>query len=312
MNREALDRVVTKRAGERVAVLMGGCSAEREISLLSGHAVLAALRERGINAIGIDVDENLPLQLREQDVERVFNVLHGRGGEDGQLQGMLEMMDIPYTGSGVLASALAMDKVRTKQLWACLGLPTPSGCVLDADTDWNALVHEHGELVVKPVHEGSSIGMAMVSNADALRNAWEKARQFDSAVMAEKRIKGAEFTVTILQGEVLPIIELSTDREFYDYEAKYVASDTRYICPANLSEAQREEVSELSGKAFDALGCTGWGRVDLMQDTDGSFYLLEVNTVPGMTDHSLVPIAASEAGLDFGDLVLRILYGDQS
>ena len=312
MKRADLDRVVNDLQHEKVAVLMGGRSAERAISLLSGDAVLRALRERGVNAIGIDVSEDRALQLREQNVDRVFNILHGRGGEDGQLQGMLGMMGIPCTGSGVLASALTMDKARTKQLWSCLGLPVPEGEVLDENSEWEQLIRNYGELVVKPVHEGSSIGMSMVDSAPALRKAWETAREFDSLVMAERRIKGREFTVTLLQGEVLPAIELSTDREFYDYEAKYLAEDTHYICPANLPPAQQERLATLSRAAFDSVGCEGWGRVDLMQDEEGDFYLLEINTVPGMTDHSLVPIAAKTAGLDFGDLVLTILYGSQS
>lgn len=292
---------------DRVAVLMGGQSAEREISLLSGQAVLSALQGAGLNAVGIDAGADLPWQLREQEVDRVFNILHGRGGEDGQVQGLLELMGLPYTGSGVLASALAMDKVRSKQLWQFAGLPTPECAVLGEDTDWRALIAESGEMVVKPVHEGSSIGMYMVDSAETLERAWHAARAFDTAVMAERRIRGPEYTVAILDRQVLPPIQLATDREFYTYEAKYIDNDTRYQCPADLTEEENGLLSDLCLKAFDVLGCRAWGRVDVMRDPDGQFQLLEINTVPGMTDHSLVPIAARQAGMTFEELVLRIL-----
>lgn len=291
----------------RVAVLMGGQSAEREISLLSGQAVLSALQGAGVDAVGIDAGPDLPWRLREQEVGRVFNILHGRGGEDGQVQGLLELMGLAYTGSGVLASALAMDKVRSKQLWQFAGLPTPECAVLGEDTDWEALIANCAEMVVKPVHEGSSIGMYMVDSAGSLEKAWHAARAFDTAVMAERRIRGPEYTVAILDGEVLPPIELATDREFYTYEAKYIDNDTRYRCPTELTEEENRQLAGLCLKAFDVLGCRAWGRVDVMRDPDGQFQLLEINTVPGMTDHSLVPIAARQAGMTFGDLVLRIL-----
>lgn len=286
---------------------MGGQSAEREISLLSGHAVLSALQDAGVDAVGIDAGPDLPWQLREQEVDRVFNILHGRGGEDGQVQGLLELMGLPYTGSGVLASALAMDKVRSKQLWQFAGLPTPECAVLSEDTDWEALIGSCAEMVVKPVHEGSSIGMYMVDSAESLEKAWHAARAFDTAVMAERRIRGPEYTVAILDGEALPPIELATDREFYTYEAKYIDNDTRYRCPAELTDEENRLLSDLCLKAFDVLGCRAWGRVDVMRDPDGQFQLLEINTVPGMTDHSLVPIAARQAGMTFQDLVVRIL-----
>lgn len=295
---------------DRIAVLMGGTSAEREISLRSGKAVLNALLGRGVNAIGIDVDDSLVERLKAEAVTRVFIALHGRGGEDGQLQGLLSMLGIPFTGSGVLGSALAMDKVRSKQVWQTLGLSTPAFHVLNEHSDWAAIASESEELVVKPAHEGSSLGMTMVSGAEALKAAWEKARQFDAQVMAEKRIRGREFTVCILHGEALPAIELGTDREFFDFEAKYIRDDTRYSCPADISDSEWNNLRQLSLSAFNALDCSGWGRVDVMRDERGVFYLLEVNTAPGMTDHSLIPIAAEQVGMDFGDLVLNILYGE--
>ncbi len=292
---------------DRVAVLMGGQSAEREISLLSGQAVLVALQGAGIEAVGIDVGPDLPMQLKQQAVDRVFNILHGRGGEDGQVQGLLELMGLPYTGSGVLASALAMDKIRSKQLWQHAGLPTPYATILDSGTDWKALIDQYGEMVVKPVHEGSSIGMYMVDSPHSLEEAWHAAGQYDTMVMAEQRVRGPEFTVAILNDQVLPAIELATDREFYTYEAKYLDNDTRYQCPANLTDKEDFELGSLCMEAFRVLGCRAWGRVDVMRDVDGKFQLLEVNTVPGMTDHSLVPIAARQAGQTFEQLVLAIL-----
>ena len=292
-----------------VAVLMGGQSAEREISLLSGEAVLAALQQAGVRAVAIDAGPDLPWQLREHDVDRVFNVLHGRGGEDGQVQGLLELMGLPYTGSGVLASALSMDKMRSKQLWKACDLPTPRALVLEADTDRAALLRECGELVIKPVHEGSSIGMYMVDSVEELEQAWQAARHYDSVVMAERRIRGPEYTVTILGDRALPAIGLSTDREFYTWEAKYVDNDTRYQCPADLEPQAQRELEQLCLRAFSVLGCRGWGRVDVMRDPVEGFQLLEINTVPGMTDHSLVPIAARQAGMSFEELVVSILKG---
>lgn len=292
---------------DRVAVLMGGQSAEREISLLSGNAVLSALLGAGIDAVAIDAGADLPWQLQDQKIDRVFNILHGRGGEDGQVQGLLGVMGIPCTGSGVLASALSMDKVRSKQLWCCAGLATPDFSILGPDTDWQALIDRNGGMVVKPVHEGSSIGMYMVDSAASLEQAWNAAGKYDTAVMAERRVRGPEYTVAILDDEALPPIELATDREFYTYEAKYIDNDTRYQCPADLTDQESLELSGLCLRAFRVLGCRAWGRVDVMRDPDGRFQLLEINTVPGMTDHSLVPIAAGQAGLDFEELVLRVL-----
>lgn len=291
----------------RVAVVMGGNSAEREVSLKSGAAVLAALLDSGVDAVGIDAADDLVGQLQKRRVDCVFNVLHGRGGEDGKLQGLLDFMNIPYTGSGVLASALAMDKVRTKLIWQRLGLSTPAFHLLGVGSDWQSIMTELTTAVVKPVREGSSIGMSIVSDANALQTAWKKASAYDSEVMAEQYIKGPEYSVSMLAGQVLPAIELRTTHEFYDYDAKYIANDTVYLCPAPLSSTETEELADLCRGAFDALGCSGWGRVDVMRDKEGRFWLLEVNTVPGMTDHSLVPMAAKARGLSFAELLLAVL-----
>lgn len=291
----------------RVAVIMGGNAAEREVSLVSGAAVLKSLQHAGVDAVGIDAADNLLGQLQAGNIDRVFNVLHGRGGEDGQLQGLLELMNLPYTGSGVLASALSMDKVMTKLLWQRLELPTPAFRMLSADTSWEEVIAAMGTVVVKPVREGSSIGMSVVSSAAELQVAFETASRFDSEVMAEQYIDGSEFSVSILGDVALPAIELRTTHRFYDYDAKYLANDTEYLCPAPLDEETARSLGELSREAFVALGCSGWGRVDLMRDQQGRFWLLEVNTVPGMTDHSLVPMAARASGMDFTALLLAVL-----
>ncbi|HHX36106.1 MAG TPA: D-alanine--D-alanine ligase [Gammaproteobacteria bacterium] len=292
----------------RVAVLYGGHSAEREVSLKSGAAVLAALQAAGVDAFGIDVGDDLLARLCEQQIDRAFIVLHGRGGEDGTVQGLLECAGIPYTGSGVLASALAMDKLRTKQIWHSVGLPTPRHATLASEQDCQQAAEELGfPLIVKPANEGSSIGMAKVDDLDALLAAWQKAQQFDPQVLVEQWITGPEFTVAMLSGEVLPPIRLATNNAFYDYEAKYLSNDTQYQIPCGLNIDKETELRELTARACQTLGVTGWGRADVMQDAQGNFWLLEVNTVPGMTDHSLVPMAAQAAGLDFTALVLRIL-----
>lgn len=291
----------------RVGVIMGGTSAERDVSLKSGRAVLAALLEEGVDAVGVDAAEDLVGKLQSLKIDRVFNVLHGRGGEDGKLQGLLDFMGIPCTGSGVLASALSMDKVRSKYLWQRLGLSTPEFALLTAETDWDAAIASLGKAVVKPVREGSSIGMSIVSTATELLQAWKRAAAFDSEVMAERYIKGPEYTVSLLAGDVLPAIELRTTHTFYDYDAKYIANDTQYLCPAPLSAEDTASLNALCLQAFNALGCEGWGRVDVMRDAQGQFWLLEVNTVPGMTDHSLVPMAAAASGLSFGELLLKVL-----
>ncbi len=301
---------VTDAAGfGRVAVLMGGTSAERAVSLKSGAAVLEALRSRGVHAEGIDVQDASVLdRLREGGFERAFLALHGRGGEDGVMQGALELIGLPYTGSGVLASALAMDKLRTKRIWQGAGLPTPEYRVLEADTDFVAVAEELGvPLMVKPAHEGSSIGMSRVETAEALAGAYAEAARYDSVVIAEAFVAGEEYTASILGEQTLPLIRLETPRRFYDYAAKYEAADTRYHCPCGLPENIEAAFQDLALQAFDAVGAAGWGRVDLMRDAEGLPWLIEVNTIPGLTDHSLVPMAAAAAGVDFAELVWRIL-----
>ena len=296
------------KAFGRVAVLFGGKSAEREVSLKSGNAVLGALQSAGVDAFGIDVGDDFLQRLNAEKIDRAFIVLHGRGGEDGSMQGLLECAGIPYTGSGILASALAMDKLRTKQVWHSLGLPTPRHAVLASKADCEAAAMELGfPLIVKPAHEGSSIGMAKVDSVEALIAAWQDAARYDSQVLVEQWIAGPEFTVAVLRGEVLPPIGLGTPHSFYDYDAKYLADDTQYRIPCGLSAEKEAELKELTARACEAVGTQGWARADVMQDTSGQFWLLEVNTVPGMTDHSLVPMAARAAGLDFQQLVLAIL-----
>ncbi len=293
----------------KVAVLMGGTSAEREISLISGNAVLQALLRKGVNAVGIDTRDYSIHQLIEQHFERVFIVLHGRGGEDGTIQGVLTHLGLPYTGSRVLASALGMDKLRTKQVWLASGLPTPAYRVLTAQSDWNQIIAELGlPLMVKPVLEGSSVGISKVTRAEDLASAWEKAALCQSPVIAEQFITGEEFTVAVLGETVLPPIRLETPRTFYDYEAKYSDdTETRYICPCGLPAELEAAMKMTVLNAFQAVGAVGWGRIDLMRDAQGQIWLLEINTVPGMTSHSLVPMAAKVAGIEFDDLVLKIL-----
>ncbi|WP_447593692.1 D-alanine--D-alanine ligase [Aquipseudomonas campi] len=292
----------------RVAVLFGGKSAERAVSLKSGAAVLEALQAAGVDAFGIDVGDDFVQRLAAERIDRAFIVLHGRGGEDGSMQGLLECAGIPYTGSGILASALAMDKLRTKQVWHSLGLSTPLHAVLASQADCEAAAAELGfPLIVKPAHEGSSIGMAKVTDLDALIVAWQAASEYDSQVLVEQWISGPEYTIAMLRGEVLPPIGLGTPHTFYDYDAKYLASDTQYRVPCGLSAEKEAELKDLTARACEAVGTQGWARADVMQDAAGTFWLLEVNTVPGMTDHSLVPMAARAAGLDFQQLVLAIL-----
>jgi len=292
----------------KVAVLMGGNSAERDVSLKSGRAVLEALLNCGVDAIGIDTAHNLFGQLLADTYDYAFIILHGRGGEDGCIQGVLEHLGIPYTGSGVLGSALAMDKYRTKQVWQGMGLPTPSSIVLNEHTDFEAVATQLGfPLMVKPVLEGSSVGISKVNNQAELRQAWETAAQCDSLVIAEKFVHGAEYTIAVLEGKALPVIRVETPRDFYDFEAKYQDDHTLYHCPCGLDTEQEQRLQTLAEQAIQAVGVTGWGRVDVMYDAEQKPWLLEVNTVPGMTDHSLVPMAAKAAGLDFDALVLRIL-----
>ncbi|MBQ0718715.1 MAG: D-alanine--D-alanine ligase [Gammaproteobacteria bacterium] len=292
----------------RIVVLYGGQSGEREVSLKGGRAVLAALQAKGLDAHGLDLGPGWIAELEVLQADHVFIVLHGAGGEDGTVQGALECMGLSYTGSGVLASALAMDKLRCKQLWQGINLPTAGFALLHKDSDWTALLAElGGEVMVKPASEGSSLGMAKASSGAELEAAWAAADAFDSVVIAERWLSGAEYTVAILNGRPLPVIKLETDRPFYDYEAKYLADDTRYICPCGLSAADEKAMQTLALDAFSSMGCHGWGRVDVMMTADGQARLLEVNTVPGMTDHSLVPMAAAAAGLSFTDLLIEIL-----
>ncbi len=293
----------------KVAVLMGGWAAEREVSLKSGAAVLAAMQQRGIDAHGIDVQRDTVLgELQQGDYDRVFNILHGPGGEDGVIQGVLEVLGVPYTGSGVMASALAMDKLRTKQLLEGIGLPTPNYMVLDEDTDYEYVAANLGlPVMVKPAQQGSSIGMSKVERVENLHSAWQAAAQFEGAVIAEQWIEGKEYTVAILGDEVLPAIRLETPRTFYDYEAKYVSNDTRYICPCGLPAEQEAQLQRLALSTFQALGAKGWGRVDLFIDKQDRPWIIELNTLPGMTDHSLVPMAAKAKGIAFDELVVRIL-----
>lgn len=292
----------------KVAVLMGGKTAEREVSLNSGTLVLGALRARGIDAHAFDPAEKGIEALIAGRYERAFIALHGRFGEDGTLQGALEWLGLRYTGSGVLGSALAMDKLRAKRLWMAEGLPTPPFEILDAQSDLRAIAQRLGlPLMVKPVNEGSSIGMTKVRAAGDLEEAYALAVNYDRAVIAEKFIDGSELTAGILGDDALPLIRLETPRDFYDYQAKYTADDTRYLIPCGLPATKEREIQQLCLRAFRALGCSGWGRVDLMLDRDGNPWLLEVNTAPGMTDHSLVPMAARAAGLSYEDLCMRIL-----
>lgn len=295
----------------RVAVLFGGESSERVISLKSGAEVLKGLQSAGVDAFGIDLngDGADPVQqLQESEFDRAFLILHGRGGEDGALQGLLELMHKPYTGSGVMASALGMDKVKCKQIWAAAGLPTPAYCVPDENAEPVDLIEKLGlPLIVKPAHEGSSIGMHKVTSEAELVDAIADARSYDRAVLAESWVNGPEFTVAILNGQALPVIRLQTPHEFYDFEAKYQSSDTQYHFDHGLTDAQVVELQKLAVTAFDMVGCSGWGRVDVMLDQQRGFQLLEVNTLPGMTDHSLVPMAARESGISFEELVVMIL-----
>lgn len=292
----------------KVAVVYGGSSNERSVSLDSGAAVLQALRNQGVNATHFDPKHQDITELRDYD--RVFNVLHGRGGEDGLLQGVLQWFNIPQTGSGILASALGMDKVRTKQLWQGCGLSTAPFALLTADTDWQQVVNMLGlPLIIKPVHEGSSIGMTKVNHLDELPAAYATAVQCGDAVMAERWITGREFTIVIIDDEAYPVIRLEPAdiSNFYDFEAKYNRNDTSYYIPCGLSSSDEKHLQALSLAAFRAVDAKGWGRVDAMQDEAGNFWLLEINTVPGMTSHSLVPMAAKARGMDFDTLCWHIL-----
>jgi D-alanine-D-alanine ligase len=294
----------------RVGVLYGGQSAEREISLMSGNAVLSALQRQSVNAIAIDVGDDIQHQLAELQLDCAFIALHGPGGEDGTIQQLLESMHIPYTGSGVRASALAMNKKLTKQLWQKLGLPTTKFSDLKEGMDWLQVLSDlSGEVMVKPASEGSSIGMTSAHNPQQLEQAWLNAARYDAEVIAEPLLRGKEYTVAILADQALPSVGIEAKESFYDYKAKYRSGDTVYHCPSDLSVSRERELRQLSLDAFNSLGCSGWGRVDIMLDDRDQFQLLEVNTVPGLTNRSLVPMAAAEFGLDFDALVIQILKG---
>lgn len=291
----------------KVALLMGGHAAEREISLKSGAAVLAALQRLGIDVHDIDPGRDLFEVLRDGRFERAFIILHGRGGEDGCIQGALETIGMPYTGSGVLGSAIGMDKYRTKLTWAGAGIPTAEFALIQSADDLPNAAALGFPLMIKPAQEGSSIGMARAENSSELETAWRAAASFDDRVLAEPWLPGAEFTCAILNGRALPLIRIETPELFYDFEAKYRADTTRYVCPCGLSAVEEEALRSLCLRAFDTVGAQGWGRVDFMLDADGMPKLLEVNTVPGMTDHSLVPMAAKADGIDFDTLCLQVL-----
>ncbi len=292
----------------KVAVLLGGASAEREISLMSGRAVLAGLRARGVDAHPFDPAEQPLWGLAAAGFKRVFIALHGRGGEDGTVQGALEIMGIPYTGSGVMASALAMDKWRTKLVWLANGLPTPRFHLLRADTNWDAVADELGlPIFVKPVREGSSVGATRVERAGDLRAAYEAAALHDPLVLAEQYIAGEELTAAFIGEQPLPLVRIVAPGGNYDWQNKYFSDETRYFCPSGLPESAEETVQDLVMDAAAQIGCRGWGRADLILDAQGKPWLLEVNTSPGMTGHSLVPMAARAVGIGFEDLCLRIL-----
>ena len=292
-----------------VVLLMGGTSPEREISLLSGQAVASSLSSLGVHTTIIDVGENIVDELRSAAPDLVVNMLHGQGGEDGVIQGYMDLLQIPYTGSGVLASALAMDKVKSKQIWCQMGLATASFTVLNDESDWGAIIASFERAVVKPIYGGSSLGIAVVDSPESLKRAYTEACGFQQGVMAEKYIEGPEYSTGILDDELMPTILLETDREFFDFTAKYIDEGTRIVCPAPLSRERMDAAEALVKSAYSALGCSGLARVDFMEDAAGEFLLLEVNTVPGMTSHSFVPKSAARVGIDFDELVLRILDG---
>lgn len=296
----------------KVAVLMGGWSSERQVALWSGEAVLEALRSRGVDAHAVDLTPDRLFTLKSEGFDRAFNVLHGTGGEDGTVQAVLDLLGVPYTGSGVLASALAMDKLRTKRIWKSEGLPTPEWLVLRSNEDALAAGTQLGfPYFVKPAAEGSSVGISKVKFATSAVSAFRKAAgEYEDrprVVLAERMIRGGEYTCAILDGQALPTIRIEPDGEFYDYNAKYISNDTRYHCPSGLPAALEAEIQALSLRAFELLGASGWGRVDFLLDDQQRPWLLEANLVPGMTSHSLVPMAAKAVGLSFADLCWRIL-----
>lgn len=297
---------------EKIAVLLGGTSAEREVSLNSGNAVLEALRKQGYDAHPIDPKTFPVATLKAQGFDRVFNILHGRGGEDGTMQGLLEQIGLPYTGCGVMASALTMDKMRTKMLWKAFGLPVAEMEIVTTENRVNlnpmAVVKKLGlPLMVKPSLEGSSVGLTKVKTVEELESAVDFALKFDRTVLIEEWLAGDEFTVPVLDDEVLPSIKIVPEGEFYDYDAKYISDNTQYFCPAGLTEAREQELRRLVKQAYDVVGCRGWSRIDVMADAEGKFRLVEVNTNPGMTSHSLFPKSAATVGYSFEQLVEKIL-----
>ena len=297
---------------EKIAVLLGGTSAEREVSLNSGKAVLEALLNQGYDAHPIDPKEYNVANLKKDGFHRVFNILHGRGGEDGTIQGLLEQIGLPYTGCGVMASALTMDKMRTKMLWKAFGLPVADMEVVTRETfaelDAQAVVEKLGlPLMVKPSLEGSSVGLTKVKAVDELKSAVEYALKFDNTILIEEWLAGDELTVPVLDSQVLPAIRIVPEGEFYDYNAKYISDNTQYFCPAGLAPEREQELAILVKRAYDAVGCRGWSRIDVMCDAKGNFRLVEVNTNPGMTSHSLFPKSAASVGISFEQLVVKIL-----
>ena len=297
---------------EKIAVLLGGTSAEREVSLNSGKAVLEALLNQGYDAHPIDPKEYNVANLKKDGFHRVFNILHGRGGEDGIMQGLLEQIGLPYTGCGVMASALTMDKMRTKMLWKAFGLPVADMEVVTRETfaelDAQAVVEKLGlPLMVKPSLEGSSVGLTKVKAVDELKSAVEYALKFDNTILIEEWLSGDELTVPVLDSQVLPAIRIVPEGEFYDYNAKYISDNTQYFCPAGLTSEREQELALLVKRAYDAVGCRGWSRIDVMCDSKGNFRLVEVNTNPGMTSHSLFPKSAASVGISFEQLVVKIL-----
>ncbi|MEO7386668.1 MAG: D-alanine--D-alanine ligase [Gammaproteobacteria bacterium] len=306
-------RITDPAAFGRVVVLMGGDSAEREISLLTGAAALKALHNKGIQAEGLDAGQDLLAKLSAGRFDRVWIALHGRGGEDGTLQGLLSFLGLPFTGSGVLGSAIGMDKLRTKRLLQGAGLPTPRYCVIRNEADLADAGEQLGlPVMVKPSDEGSSIGMTKVERPEQMRAAWDLAAGFNCEVFAEEWVAGPEFTAAVLHDQVLPLVRIQTDGVFYDYQAKYFSDDTRYLCPCGLPAEQEQEIKDVARAAFEAVGARGWGRVDVMVSPQAGPLILEINTVPGMTSHSLVPMAAAAAGVGFDDLVWRILETSMS
>jgi len=294
----------------KIAVLLGGDSQEREVSLQSGEAVYDALVNQGFDVCKIDVCKKEKEKWLKQllEIDFAFIALHGRGGEDGKIQALLELLEVKYTGSSVTASAIAMDKYLTKQIWQINNIPTPTYRLMNEKTNIADLINElEFPIIVKPAHEGSSIGISKVNNEEELKQAYQVAKELDNIVIAEKWIEGKEYTASIVNGNVLPLIRLETPREFYDYEAKYQLDNTQYFCPCGLTEEKEKQIQELAIQAFDVVGASGWGRVDFMLDKANKAWLIELNTVPGLTSHSLVPMAAKQYGLNFEQLILSII-----